>query len=675
VNTGRGDRAGDVLDTAGGYVVTGGTLAANIGARGAEDAWIIRLDAEGRMISQHAYGSGGHDAILRLAPAADGGYVALAESGSSDGADGRPVLLKFNATSEVPQWQRMYVASARQFPADVRPTSDGGYIIAGTTDGCLGGARRCAAVMKIDAVGDVEWARSFSSSNSTQVVTAASIVEAMDGGYVVVGQILGSPGGSKPHLLLLFGLDAAGNHSWSASYPTEFLGLSTVGQIERVADGGYIVVSENGGWTWLLKIRVDGSLSWQMGYGRGLIAEIGARVVPATDGGYVVAGRTRGASDFDGFPRSDVWIAKIGSDGQLLRQRAFDARGFSEKAVGLRATRDGGFIFVGADPFPSPRGLLVVKTDVDLEVPDGCGTETDGNSLALTAVRLDQSLRQGTLTVTATSIGMTIVPTYGRNHLCEAGYYGPPPEIHSVSTQLFRDKVQCDVTETLVAQICTLGVPGVVPTAPIVLDSTYDMLVVAADVTDRDSTTEHNDIVEVRADLAPFADLFVAYRIPLLDDGSSTVETQLQRSDLWGGKDCDYDPIIGLCECGLARYPTYSGDSSSDDGRYTREMGLFSNATPSETVDCFLEARSRTPLVGLDDGAPAEVRLRAVDRQGNVTTWPDTFELTTGAGSLACSGDECGCCLILNPYFFLEFCRGKPGMTSPDIPQGLCNIF
>jgi hypothetical protein len=684
LNTGKGEGAGDILETAAGYVVGGLTLAANIGGKGRSDAWIVKLDPEGRIVSQYAYGDDRSEHIRRLAPARDGGFVALVQSESTVRRHA-PVLLKFGAASESPQWQKMYVASGRDWAEDIRPTSDGGYVIAGATDPCACGGRPRATVMKVDGGGELLWARSFVPPPwRVETTTATSIVEAADGGYVVAGELWEE---SSIASLLLIRLDRDGGLLWSTSYG--WILEEAPGQIEAAGDDGFIIAGRanpSGGGDralWLLKILADGTFDWTAVYLKNK-AEVGTRIVVAPGGGYVVAGhvlapRRPGPELYD----RDLWILKLDSEGRLLRQRAFDARGFSDNVVGLRATRDGGFVLVGTqgdrctlcDAAPSSRGILVVKTDANLEVSDDYGSDTEALRVPWTSTPTYHQMLQDDLVVTTLPIEMSIAPTAGRNHVWDAGHYGPPPEMRSVSTQLFADQIQCDVTETFVAQLCTLGFPGLVPTAPIVIESTYDMLVLSADVTDRDSTAGHNDIAEVRVEFAPLVNPANVSQVLLPDDGSSTFELVRQKAITWGGKDCRYDPVIGLCECRLAHYPTYSGDSSSGDGRYTLEMGLFGGATPREAIDCFLVARSRAPFERLPRDAPVEVRLSAVDRQGNVTTWPEPFELTIGGGSHTCSGDECGCCLVLNPDFIYQDCSGKPGLPLPGFPQGLCNLF
>ncbi len=76
----------------------------------------------------------------------------------------------------------------------------------------------------------------------------------------------------------------------------------------------------------------------------------------------------------------------------------------------------------------------------------------------------------------------------------------------------------------------------------------------------------------------------------------------------------------------------------------------------------------------VDAASGLDVTIKASDRIGNISVWPEPVHLTTGMSSFACSGDPCGCCLFL--YFEqrvpVDACIGLEGMPSPTFPCGLC---
>jgi len=92
------------------------------------------------------------------------------------------------------------------------------------------------------------------------------------------------------------------------------------------------------------------------------------------------------------------------------------------------------------------------------------------------------------------------------------------------------------------------------------------------------------------------------------------------------------DPVSGSCECHGATYALSSGDLVTHDTVYTRNLGVTSAYADPLLIDCIRRA--------------------------------------TGQESLQCTGDPCGCCLLLpQPP---AGCGGLPGMTSPAYPDGYC---
>lgn len=72
----------------GGYAVIGGSPSNDgqvSGNHGGWDAWLVKMDARGRLLWQKAMGGGGYDVGYALVEADDGGLVVLAETFSNDG--------------------------------------------------------------------------------------------------------------------------------------------------------------------------------------------------------------------------------------------------------------------------------------------------------------------------------------------------------------------------------------------------------------------------------------------------------------------------------------------------------------------------------------------------------------------------------------------------------------
>lgn len=88
----------------------------------------------------------------------------------------------------------------------------------------------------------------------------------------------------------------------------------------------------------MVKLTAIGEITWQKRYG-GVARDYARAIIPANDGGYVVAGYTEsfGAGSADG------WLLKLDSGGKLIWQKTFGSGGF-EHAVSLIPASGGGYL-------------------------------------------------------------------------------------------------------------------------------------------------------------------------------------------------------------------------------------------------------------------------------------------------------------------------------------------
>ena len=145
-----------------------------------------------------------------------------------------------------------------------------------------------------------QWAKTYGGMNKDSCAEYLPIQETSDGGYIVLGttQSFG-PGGEDIWILKL---DSSGSIEWQWTYGGMYLDRGW--SIQLTSDGGYIV----GGATsscgtpcsdiWILKLDSSGGIEWQRTYG-GNDREWATDIKLTSDGGYIVAGVTHfyGKSD------------------------------------------------------------------------------------------------------------------------------------------------------------------------------------------------------------------------------------------------------------------------------------------------------------------------------------------------------------------------------------------
>jgi len=271
------------------------------------------------------------------------------------------------------EWQKALGGSNDDEAYSVQQTSDGGYIVAGSTrsnDGDVSGNHEEVWwlvwdfwVVKLDRYGDIEWQKCLGGSDSDW---AESIQQTSDGGYIVAGYTGSNDGdvsgnhGEKDFWVVK--LDRYGNIKWQKA-----LGGSDSDwayNIQQTSDGEYIVagytgsndgdVSGNHGEKdfWVVKLDRYGNIEWQKclggSGGGGSGGDYAYSVQQTSDGGYIVAGETwSNNGDVSGYHGGgDVWVVKLDRYGDIKWQKCLGGSSW-DWAYSIQQTNDGGYIVAG----------------------------------------------------------------------------------------------------------------------------------------------------------------------------------------------------------------------------------------------------------------------------------------------------------------------------------------
>lgn len=163
------DGIGCVQETSDGYIATGATL--SYGAGGA-DVWVLKLDGNGDVVWQRAYGGSNNDFAYFIQPTSDGGFVLAGET-SSFGAGGREAwVVKLSSTGNI-TWQKTLGGAADDWTWSIQQTTDGGYVAAGQSVS-FGAGLGDAWVLKLDATGAVAGCSLVGESNATVIPTSVA---------------------------------------------------------------------------------------------------------------------------------------------------------------------------------------------------------------------------------------------------------------------------------------------------------------------------------------------------------------------------------------------------------------------------------------------------------------------------------------------------------------------
>ena len=176
---------------------------------GTYDVWVVKIDRDGNIVWENAYGGYSHDSGNAINLTSDGGYIVGATisynggnpvNGDLNCREGLPSesatawLLKLNSIGEI-EWQQCYGGTLAEGIVDVMQTPEGGFIfVAFTTSG--NGEPNCyygqpepqgawdAWVVKVSKDGSIEWQRCL---GGTDWDTPEFIRLLDDGTYLVGG--------------------------------------------------------------------------------------------------------------------------------------------------------------------------------------------------------------------------------------------------------------------------------------------------------------------------------------------------------------------------------------------------------------------------------------------------------------------------------------------------------
>src|SRR2546427_382394 len=198
----------------GGFIVAGTGQISCFGCFGMFGEWVVKLDPLGNISWQKLFSLGISNYASSVRQTSDGGFVVAGRvkgccsPGNADNWDA--LIFKLNATGGL-VWQKTYGGPDYDEARSIQLTSDGGFIVAGAASG-WGAHGPCYLfpcthdwVFKLDSVGNVIWQKAYGGSVSEN---AYAVGLTSDGGYIVVGTT-SSPGGAW-----IFKLDAMGNIVW-----------------------------------------------------------------------------------------------------------------------------------------------------------------------------------------------------------------------------------------------------------------------------------------------------------------------------------------------------------------------------------------------------------------------------------------------------------------------------
>ena len=289
-------------------------------------------------------------------------------------------VLKIDSSGNL-LWEKR-IGITYYIPKSILQTPDGGYVVVGEKRGSNSDniivetyGNDDAFVAKLDANGEVEWAKGYGGSDDDAFT---SVLNAPDGGYYIGGQSssndLGLGDINRVDAWVLK-LDSSGNVEWQKLYGGH--PYSYLVDLKYALDGNLVFggikdrPNTTYGSYWLAKIDTQGEIIWENEFG-GSLGDVLFTMEVTSDGGYILGGSSYSKDGDISNPIStigalDMWVVKTDALGDLEWERSYGTPR-SNELIGLKETPEGNFIIAGNvdanDNSSSFDSQLVIKIGV-----------------------------------------------------------------------------------------------------------------------------------------------------------------------------------------------------------------------------------------------------------------------------------------------------------------------
>jgi hypothetical protein len=282
---------------------------------------------------QKHFGGATNGFVNHTKPTSDGGYI-LAGYTQSPAVDF--FMVKTDSLAKI-LWAKIYGTTGTDMLADVIQTSDGGFMMAGYRNISF---NYDMLFIKTDANGDTLFTRCF---GGYRTESANRIIQTADGGYLAVGAFSDNSTGQTNTSILIYKMNAAGDSSWCKVLDASY---EVASQVTQTADGGYVIAgtysnNQFQSHSFLLKIDAAGTVQWNKTYiilGNDYLYSSQQTI----DGGFILGGATIPGGGLN----NKLFLIRTNAVGDTLWTSTYGGQYLDDGGY-AQQTSDGGFIQCG----------------------------------------------------------------------------------------------------------------------------------------------------------------------------------------------------------------------------------------------------------------------------------------------------------------------------------------
>ncbi len=364
----------------GGFIMGGSTLSGISGDKSeanwdptmqTQDFWIIRTDSSGNKIWDHRFGGTNADLLVEIISTSDGNILAGGESYSGvggnksqpnwDPAQGSQDywIIKFDQQGNK-IWDKRFGGTAFDIFGGVRETSDGGFLVGGSSISGIGGDKTVSNwgswdfwVVKTDSNGNKLWDNRY---GGLQDEFLTSVVATTDGGGLFGGYSKSVAGGDHSQGNVgsfdywVIRVNSNGTKLWDKNFGGNF--NDWLFCMSNYSDGGFILGGQSfsgvsgdksepnhdptpaGSDMWVIRIDANGNKIWDRTIGGNEVEDIGY-IIETDDKGLMINGEsysnTGGDKTEDNLGIEQTWVVKTDSSGVIQWDKTIFTTGHDEK--------------------------------------------------------------------------------------------------------------------------------------------------------------------------------------------------------------------------------------------------------------------------------------------------------------------------------------------------------
>jgi len=351
-----GDRLKSIISTGDGGYLLAGHSSSNINGdksercRGANDYWIVKINAHGNKLWDKTFGGDLFDELTSIVPASDGGYLLAGYSFIFDVSGDRTApnkgaedywVVKIDSQGNK-LWDKAFGGGGVDRLSTAISIPGGGYLLGGTSfSGASGdksqnnnGGFTDYWIVRIDNQGNKLWDKTLGGNSDDNL---SSVTLTADG-FLVGGSSLSDISGDKSedsngsYDFWVVKIDNQGNKIWDKTIG----GTGMVLAASALApDGGYLLAGNSQ----VTKIDGAGNAVWDKNYGANLDDQF-TSIVSIPDGGYLLTGTL--LSDLG----IEYWVLKIDNEGNKVWEKTIGGSG-ADVATSSVVAPNGNYLVAG----------------------------------------------------------------------------------------------------------------------------------------------------------------------------------------------------------------------------------------------------------------------------------------------------------------------------------------